>query len=217
MIYTYYKSKVNYQLANSTQHTCSRTSSTAVVGVAWYFQFFLSFMIPCLLNAPNFRNLIKRFQEFLEFCDFCTVVGCCEAASFPLHYGNVVLQWLTSIERKSLEILNYAIWEGSYFFSFLLSLLNLLSLNFVSEMFCLILASGVLCLYNLRLGLGISGLNLLFFSCVFSIYGNSRARFGIFRNFGIDGVCKIYIVRSIRLSCCFLFLSLHWLRILCRI
>ena len=32
MFYTYYKSKVNYQLANSTQHTCSGTSSD----MFWY-------------------------------------------------------------------------------------------------------------------------------------------------------------------------------------
>ena len=103
-----------------------------------------------------------------------------------------------------------------YFFPFLLSLLNLLSLNFILEMCCLILASGVLCPYNLRLGLG--GFWPKFAVFRFFVLSTEIAEpASVFCIFGIDGVCKIYIVQSIRLSCCFLFLGLHWLRILCRI
>ena len=58
-----------------------------------------------------------NFLSFLMSFFITKAVACCKAASIPQHYGKVVLQWLASIERKSLEILNYAIWEGSLFLS----------------------------------------------------------------------------------------------------
>ena len=61
-------------------------------------------MVPGFLNAQNFRNLIKRFQEFLEFRDFCPIVLQREAAGVPLHYGHVVVQWITTIEINSVKI-----------------------------------------------------------------------------------------------------------------
>ena len=70
------------------------------MGVSWYivFELFLGFVVKCLLNAQNFRNLIKSFQEFLKFSDFSTIKARCKTASVPLHYGQVIMQWFALVE-----------------------------------------------------------------------------------------------------------------------
>ena len=65
------------------------------------------------------------------------------------------MQWICSIEINSLKNFNLtAIWEGNYDFPFFCPLLNLLSLALVADIFCLIFASGVRVMPNLRRGFG---------------------------------------------------------------
>ena len=97
MIYTYYNSKVNYQLANSTQHTCGGTSSDMFWNrTAPYHQTNLEThtKLHSLLLFKHFFSLFSQFQlpsQFRKGCEFHIFNTVVEMVS---HSHNVIIRQL---------------------------------------------------------------------------------------------------------------------------